>query len=332
MPSADDQPLGFFRGRWDALDAARGSAVVAMIGYHLGWDLSFLRLIVPDVGGDPVWQWFARLIAGSFLALVGFGLVLAHGKAFRPRAFLRRLALIAGAALAVTAGTLLAFPDRYIFFGILHSIALSSVLALPFLRAPPWIVAIAAAAALAAPWLAASPRFDAPLLAFLGLGTRVPPTNDYVPLFPWFGVVLAGVLLGRLALGRWAPAPEARWRARGWVPRAVVWAGRHSLPIYLTHQVVLLGTLTLLVQLVGQNPAAQSADFLRECRATCLAAGRDGAACRAACGCVAERLKREGLWADAIANRLGPGDQARLPGFARQCFGEAAARLPLRQP
>ena len=76
-----------------------------MIVYHSGWDLSFLQLIETNVVAMPAWRWFARIIAGSFLFLSGIGLVLAHGHEIRWRAFLRRLAIVGGAALLVTVAT-----------------------------------------------------------------------------------------------------------------------------------------------------------------------------------------------------------------------------------
>src|SRR3954454_15453176 len=199
-PSRRSPALALGAGRIEAVDAARGAALLAMAIYHFSWDLSFLQLIATDVGTDPAWKWFARAIAGSFLFLVGISLVLGHGAGVRWRAFLKRLAMIAGAAAAITIATYFAFPDTYIFFGILHCIAASSVVALPFLRAPWPAVLIAAVLVLAAPRLIGSDAFNAPLLAWLGLGTRVPLTNDYVPIFPWFGMVLAGVAAGRVLI------------------------------------------------------------------------------------------------------------------------------------
>ena len=318
-PAVDHQRLGFLTGRFDAVDAARGLAIAAMISYHFAWDLSYLRLIAANVPAHPVWRWYAHAIAGSFLLLVGVGLWLAHGRGLRMRAFLRRLALIGGAALAVTIGTWFAFPASYIFFGILHCIAAGSVLALPFLRAPGWITLATAIVVVALPGVAASPALDAPWLAFLGLGVSVPVTNDYVPLFPWSGLILAGVGLAQLAGPRLAGDPERRWRASGLVSETLVWAGRRSLPIYLLHQIVLLGALTALVQVTGPNPAAVEAGFMRDCEATCSPVrGRE--ACRAACRCTVELMKRDGLWAKAGASSLTSDESARLAAFGRQCF------------
>ena len=184
------------RPRWPAIDVARGVAIAAMVVYHFAWDLSFVRLIATDIVGHPAWQLFARTIAASFLVLVGIGLALGHGDGVRWRSYLRRLAVITGAALAITLVTRFAFPDEYIFFGILHCIALSSLLALPFLRAPTAVLAVAAAFCFAAPFLFTAPALDEPYLDWLGLGSSAPVTNDYVPVFPWFGWVLVGLAGG----------------------------------------------------------------------------------------------------------------------------------------
>src|SRR5688572_15752760 len=129
--------------RLPAIDAARGVAIVAMVVYHFAWDLGFFGFISADVGGDLGWRIFARSIAGSFLALVGVSLVLATRNGLNRGRFLRRLGVIAAAAAAITLVTRIVFPETYIFFGILHAIAVSSVLGLAFVRAPILLVAAA---------------------------------------------------------------------------------------------------------------------------------------------------------------------------------------------
>jgi uncharacterized membrane protein len=308
------------KDRWPAIDVARGLAIAAMVLYHFAWDLSFVRLIATDVVGHPAWQLFARTIAASFLALVGIGLVLAHGKGVQWRSFVRRLAVIAGAALAVTVVTRIAMPGGYIFFGILHCIAVSSVLALPFLRAPPALVLAAAALCFGAPFLLTQPALDTPPLDWLGLGSGTPSANDYVPVFPWFGFVLLGVGAGRLLRRLDASAPS---RSRTWnnpLARALIWSGRRSLIIYLAHQPVLLGALLLLVQATGPNTGAEEAIFRRECEANCRGSGAATAACAAGCACAVRDLRRSGLWSQAMGGGASPADQARLSSVIEQCF------------
>jgi uncharacterized membrane protein len=96
---------GSARRRIAAVDLARGGAVAAMVVYHFAWNLSELRLIATEVTAEPGWRVFAAAIAASFLLLVGIGLALAHADRIRWRAFLQRLAIVAGAALLVTVAT-----------------------------------------------------------------------------------------------------------------------------------------------------------------------------------------------------------------------------------
>jgi uncharacterized membrane protein len=308
--------------RLDAIDIARGAALAAMAIYHCAWDLSFLGLVATPVGTDPAWSWFARCIAGSFLFLAGVSLVLGHGEGVRWHPFLKRLAIIAAAAAAITIATWFAFPQSYIFFGILHSIALSSVLALPFLRLPWWAALLAGAAVLATPHLFESEICNAPALLWVGLGTRVPLTNDYVPLFPWFGMVLLGVAAARFMLPFLHDGALARRRAKAPFGRALAWTGRHSLIIYLVHQPLLLAALYPVAQIVGPSPAAEAAPFMRECRQSCAPSGRPSETCGSACACTVEKLKAEGLWKRVLQDALTAEEQRRAGALARQCFGE----------
>lgn len=312
--------LSLGAGRIDAIDLARGLALVAMAIYHLFWDLSFLQLIATPVASDPAWKWFARAIAGAFLFLAGVSLALGHGDRIRRRPFVRRLATIAAAAGLITIATSVAFPDSYIFFGILHCIALSSVLALPFLRLP-WPVTLAAATlVLAAPHLVASQAFDHPALVWVGLGTRVPVTNDYVPVFPWFGMVLAGVATARLALPAIRESRLVRWRADRPAARVLLWAGRRSLAIYLLHQPLLLAILYPTALVLGPSPAAEAAPFMRQCEQSCATAGRARESCARACACTVEELKADALWERVRRDALSAEEKAAAGALARRCF------------
>ncbi len=306
--------------RWDAVDVARGVAIAAMVVYHFTWDLSFLKLIETNIVEIPAWRWFARCIAGSFLFLAGFGLALAHVQGFRRLPFLRRVMKVGGAALAVTLVTFFAFPQSYIFFGILHAIAASSILALPFLRLHPALVLAAAAFCLAAPHLFTSPALDTPWLDWLGLGILTPLTNDYVPIFPWFGPVLMGVAAGRILLARRQTLSLARWRADDPLSRVLAWAGRKSLPIYLVHQLMLLAILYGVLQIVGPNPAAEARPFLDGCEATCQQQNARPQTCRAACSCTVASMRESDLWRKFLDNRIDAEDQVRISRAAQQCL------------
>ncbi len=303
------------------LDIARGIALVAMIVYHFAWDLSFLGLIETSIRDIPAWTWFARGIAASFLMLVGISLVLAHKAGWNRLAFLRRLAWIAGAALLVTAGTYVALPGSFVFFGILHAIAVGSVLALPFLHLPSLATAIVAAFVLALPEIARFEAFSSPWLIWLGLGTRLPITNDFVPIFPWFGFVLLGVALAKQIdftgfSGRVPMSPPAR---------LLILAGRHSLIVYLLHQPILVGALSLIAMAQAPPIDAESRGFMSSCRSQCGSAGGDPALCTRVCMCTMTELKAEGAWTAVLADRLDETLKARVGAISRRCAEASAA-------
>jgi len=228
----------------------------------------------------------------TFLFLVGVSLVLAHGRGIRWKGFWKRLAMVAAAALAITAATRLATPDSFIFFGILHQIALASLLGLAFLRLPALITLAAAVLVVAAPHYLRSGFFDHPALWWWGFPSADPAIQDYVPLFPWFGAVLAGI--GATGLAR-SSACWRGWRrcpSRAGQPLAL--AGRHSLAVYLVHQPVLIACVWLFAQVMPPESRPPQEGFADACRASC-AETRDAAFCTRYCGCMLGRLQEEGM-------------------------------------
>lgn len=229
------------------LDVLRGVALAAMAAYHFAWDLSFFSLAELGVTEHPLWIAFARVIAGSFLALVGVSLYLGHGDGVKWKPFLRRLAMIVAAALAISIASWFTDPDGVILFGILHAIAVSSVIGLLFLRAPLPLVIATAIACLLAPSFLTSPAFNGLGWVWLGLASEVVPSNDYNPLLPWFGMVLLGIATARMIPRDKWPA----WEPHDIVSRTLALIGRHSLLFYLVHQPVLLGTLWAVAKAIG---------------------------------------------------------------------------------
>ena len=305
--------------RLAAIDLIRGVAVGAMIVYHASWDLSANGLIATDVVSEPGWRAFARLIAGTFLALVGFNLVLAARRGFRAGPYLRRLAIIIAAALAVSAATYWFMPETFVFFGMLHSIAVASVLALPFLWAPAWLTAIAAAFCFAAPALLSNAFFSAPGWLWLGLSPESVPTVDYVPVFPWFGVVLAGVGAGKLFCDHARGSRFAEWRISGALPGFVATAGRWSLPIYLIHQPILIGVLFFAAPLIGPSTAALTRNLVNEYRMACAAEGYDRDTCDAYADCVVSALAADQILERAFGNALTASDRDRWLAHVTAC-------------
>ena len=237
------EPVTYVSTRIPAIDVLRGLAVVAMVAYHFAFDLAYFRVIEANFYRDPFWLHARTAILSSFLLLAGVSLVLAErGTASRAR-FWRHVLRVAACAIIVTLASYAMFPRSYIWFGVLHAIAVSLVLIRP-LAAHPWWSLILGIAVIAAGNLWTSPAFDAKALGWIGFATRKPITEDYVPLFPWTGVMLVGI-----AAGHALAANGYRWVAPfGRLPPALAVLGRHSLAVYMLHQPILLGILWLLVR------------------------------------------------------------------------------------
>ncbi len=228
--------------RIGAIDGLRGAALCLMIVYHFSFDLGWFGLIHADFDHDPFWLGFRGVIVSAFMLLVGLSLLLARRAGVTPRHFWRRIALIAFCAILVSAATYFTFPQTFVTFGILHCIAIASVLAWPATRFP--LAALVAGAAIVIVGnVVALPLFDTPWLQWLGLMTHKPATEDYVPLLPWLGVVMIGIALGHwLSLRQFQPLRPLSRVAPFWLR----WLGRHSLLVYMVHQPVLIGLLRVL--------------------------------------------------------------------------------------
>ena len=228
--------------RLPLLDLARTAALVAMALFHLGRDMEVLGFLAPGATFTTPWDLAARGIAGTFVFLAGASLWLAHARATRWRAFWRRLAVLALAALGVSVATFLVFPGAWVRFGILHSIAASSLVGVVLLRLPPVLTGLAGLALLAGAW-AQVPALAGPAWLWLGLGGAVPPMMDWEPMVPWTGPFLLGLAAAKAADGRgWLEALRGRPAGRLW--DRLGWPGRHSLAVYLLHQPVIFGALT----------------------------------------------------------------------------------------
>lgn len=228
--------------RFLLVDAIRGLAIAGVVLFHFVWDLEFTNFI-SGIAYHPLWLAFGRSLAGTFMLLVGVSLVLAARGPSRPMAYAIRLAKIVAAATAITVVTWHVFPDTFIFFGILHAIAAATLIGTLFLRAPTWVGLLAAIVLLVAPEVWQSAAFDTRWLAWVGFAAHHPRSNDFVPIFPWVGLTLTGIVVARLALSWKATQALGTWAPDGWLGKSLVWMGRRSLVVYLFHQPILLGVI-----------------------------------------------------------------------------------------
>ena len=234
--------------RVQLVDALRGFAVAQMIVYHFIYDLAYFGWVNLVMTRDQPWIAWRTAIVTQFLLLVGVSLVLRTS--FKPlvKDFWKRWAQIAAAALLVSIGSWLVFGQRFIYFGILHFVTAALLLVRPLLRLRAWNIALGIVC-VAIGLGYANEFFNTPPVTIIGFMTFKPRTEDYVPLFPWIGVVLIGAGLAAL----WQHAdwriPDALVPLNDRAPRWLLFLGTWALTIYLLHQPVLLAGMTLLRKL-----------------------------------------------------------------------------------
>lgn len=233
MPATQRIPL---------LDALRGLAIVMMFSFHFSYDLVAYGFAHWNFYTDPFWLNYRTLIVTCFLSVMGMSMYLAHQSGIHWPALRRRLLQLGGCAALVSIGSFLFAGERWISFGILHFITVASLLGIGLVRYPA-ISLIVAVSIIVIGNRFHFAFFDQPGLHWVGLMTQKPATEDYVPLLPWFGVVLLGSCMMSLAVQQGWLSRLRTWRGDGWIGQSLRWLGRHSLLIYMLHQPLFLGLL-----------------------------------------------------------------------------------------
>jgi uncharacterized membrane protein len=236
--------------RFREVDLLRGVAIVLMVLYHLAFDLAYFAVYQIDVASG-FWLAAARISASLFLLLVGLSLTLSYSRARllgqEDRFFYRlckRSARILGLALGITIITYFVICKGFIVFGVLHLIGLSLLLAFPFLRLQRMNFIFGLLAILAGACLQ-TVSVDYPWLLWLGLAPSDFYSLDYFPLFPWFGVILAGMGLGDMLYPGYRRRFSLPDLSGSPLVRGLVFLGQNSLLIYLIHQPIMIALFYL---------------------------------------------------------------------------------------
>lgn len=233
--------------RFTALDALRGVAIVWMTVYHFCFDLNHFGYLRQDFYADPFWTWQRTAIVSLFLFTAGVGQAIAVEQCQGWRRFWRRWALVAAAALLVSAGSYVMYPKSFIYFGVLHGMAVMLLIVRLSAGLGAWlwllgaiVVAMNFIAGSAHAYWSGLEFLNGNYFNWLGLISRKPVTEDYVPLIPWLGVMWWG-----MAAGQWALRRHAHWFGlnTGAAGHPLAWLGRWSLSYYLLHQPILIGSL-----------------------------------------------------------------------------------------
>lgn len=230
---------------WE-LDALRGIGILGVVAVHLIFDMTELF---------PIWQmeesklYYFLQEWGSILFLVLSGICVTLGRRHIRRGF---LVLTCGLLVsAVTYGMYyleLADSSVIVYFGILHCLGICMLLWQAFRRLPVWCLPVIGAVLIwAGFYLEKTMVADSFWLLPFNIMPMYFVTADYFPLLPNLGYFLVGAMLGKL-LYRNKESLFPGVNERNPVVAAFCWCGRNSLWIYLLHQPVLVGILTLVTK------------------------------------------------------------------------------------
>ncbi len=215
--------------RANLIDVLRTLAIIWMVIFHFSYDLRALGFTQTNFS-EGFWYYFPRVIAGSFLFIVGISLHLAYKDGIIWSKFWRRQIKIIISAIIISIATYIIFPQNWVYFGTLHCIFMSTLLGVFFVKRTRAIIAVI-------------------LLISVGLLTGhdltwvssliQKPSMDFIPIYPWFICTLLGLLVSSFE-GFWRFVYNCRTHDLLALP------GRHSLMIYLLHQPIIFGSLTLI--------------------------------------------------------------------------------------
>jgi uncharacterized membrane protein len=238
--------------RFIELDILRGIAICGMIFLHLLWDLDYfgiLQLNSTIYQTNVLFQILFFLLVGICLAIKGQKI----SKGSKEKIYSQMIShglWIFSLGMIFTIVSLLVIPERPVIFGVLHCIGLSILLGILFLKFTVLNFVISTII-IGLGYLITQFPSAHPTFFHLALGFRQEHvwsyTIDYFPLLPWFGVSLFGIALGSYFYKnntRRFSVPDLSTQKSISV---ISWFGKHSLSIYLFHQPIIAGVLSLIL-------------------------------------------------------------------------------------
>ncbi len=220
--------------RIDELDSLRATALVMMLISNFVSDLNYFGLMVV-VKGDQ-WWWLARITAFLFVSISGISYFLAHQKEYEFSKTFNRTKRLIFWAFMITLITYIFAPSAYVRFGVLHLLALASIIAFPLARKP--LYALGMGLILLIIPLSSNSNF-----VWFGLQETGTFAVDYFPLNPWLGIFFISLAISSKIYSAGKPLLNIKW------PDHWLWFGRNTLIIYVVHQPILIGSLILTGQI-----------------------------------------------------------------------------------
>lgn len=208
-----------------------------MVLHHTAFDLAVYGFIPAWLLVNPIIHVLQPFFAGSFIVMSGASCRFSGNN-------LKKGILLALFATGVSVVTYIFTPDMFISFGILHFLSAASILyallgmlfeKLEKILAPICITVFFILFFIFPIYVNTSG------LAFLGFPSNTYSSGDYYPILPWIFLFFFGSYLGGIIKSNKLPSVFYSFRCPLFEK-----IGRYSLIIYLAHQPVLYGLVSLL--------------------------------------------------------------------------------------
>lgn len=206
-----------------------------MIYFHIIFDLK-------DLYGYPleyasgVNYYIGKLSVILFMLLSGISCTLSKNNVKRG---IRVLAI----ALLITLATHLYSDALGVKFGVLHFLGLSMILYEAVKKANPYVLLAAGVIIIIAGNLFGKITMSHDIFFIFNLTSNSFYSSDYYPLFPWLGIFLFGIVIGKLFY-----SSKESLLPFSIKENPISKAGRHTLILYVIHQPLILVILSLLHQ------------------------------------------------------------------------------------
>lgn len=230
------------RLRYPEIDAFKGASIIGMAVYHFLYDLHYFFGISQPFFSLP--NQTGRVIGSCFLLMTGMCFSISVSRSSQEGRFkkaVKRFLMLSGYAMCISIVTRIFIGDAYVRFGMLHLLAVSSLLHPLFAHQTKASLITASLVFFLAAYPLGIDGGGANLF-FLGIAPPAFDSVDHYPIIPWFGMTLVGISLGNAMYGSRSSQLQMRLSKLRY-PQWLLWFGKHSLPVYLVHQPVLLAVL-----------------------------------------------------------------------------------------
>lgn len=226
---------------WE-LDAFRGFCILCVVVVHTIYDLRSFAGISMNI---PAFFEFIMQYGGVVFVILS-GICANLG-----RSSFRRGLIVLGFGMVISLVTYamiqmgMVGKNSSIWFGVLHLLGVSMMLYPLFRKLPDWSLLVLAVAIIVTGYAILDVRVESTYLFPLGLRYDGFSAGDYFPMCPHFGWFLLGGYLGKtLYKSKKTLLPKVP--ADLGVVKFFGFCGRHSLWIYLLHQPVVFGLVSLI--------------------------------------------------------------------------------------